>query len=216
MKFCNLLNHFDYIGDRMNEKELVRKAQSGDFDAFAKLVDANKERIYSLARKMTGNDQDAEDILQETLLRAIDKIDQFRGDASFGTWLYTITLNLARAQFAKKKQTDLQPLEDYLPGTFVNGGHHHEGSALFDWKDPHKLMESEQLRDIIDKSISELPYKYREAFVLRFVEELSVKEVARLIQQSEASTKSRIFRARLAMRDKLSKVFENEYGGKVS
>jgi len=94
----------------MTEKELVAKARGGDFQAFTELIDAHKNKIYALVRKLTGNTEDAEDIVQETFLRAIDKIDQFRGDASFGTWLYTIALNLTRAQYAKQKQADLQPM----------------------------------------------------------------------------------------------------------
>ena len=204
------MNRFGYINDRMNEKELVRQAQSGDFDAFAKLVDANKGRIFALARKMTGNDQDAEDILQETLLKAIDKIDQFRGEAAFGSWLYSIALNQARQHLGREKRADLMTIEEYLPAK--GKGDAHGNSGLFDWRDPHTLLENEELSEIIDEAIGDLPVKYREAFLLRYFEELSVKEVARIIKQSEAATKSRILRARLALRDKLSTVFEVRYG----
>ena len=172
--------------------------------------------MYYRPRRLTKNEQDAEDIMQDTLLRAIDKIDQFRGESSFGTWLYAIALNFTRGRFAQEGQTDLKPIEDYLPGVTDNGGFDHKGAALFDWDDPHKQLESEQLKEIIKEAVSELPYKYREAFSLRYVEELSVKEVARLTKQSEASAKSRILRARLAMRDRLAKTFEDEYGRKVS
>ncbi len=198
----------------MDERELIAKARAGDFDAFMALVNAHKGKVYAMVHRLAGNRQDTEDIMQETFLKAIDKIDQFRAEASFGTWLYTIALNLSRAQFAKKKQAELKPFEEYLPhGT---PGHSHETIDLFDWHDPHQILEAEQLRDLIDKAIGELPYKYREAFLLRYVEELSVKEIARLTGQSEASAKSRILRARLALRDELSDMFEDEYGSRVS
>ena len=157
------MNRFVCIDDRMNEKKLVRKAKSGDFDAFAELVDANKGRIFALARKMTGNDQDAEDILQETLLKAIDKIDQFRGEAAFGSWLYSIALNQARQHPGREKRADLKPIEEYLPtqGT----GHAHRNSELFEWRDPHALLENEELSEIIHEAVGELPVKYREAFL---------------------------------------------------
>jgi RNA polymerase sigma-70 factor (ECF subfamily) len=200
----------------MDEKELVRKAQAGDFKAFAELIEAHKAKIYGLAKRLSGNDQDAEDIVQDTLLKAIDKIDQFRSEASFGTWLYSIALNEARALFAKRKQGDLKPIEEYLPsghsGDHETGDHH----RLFDWKDPASVFESDQLRRTIDRHIAELPYKYREAFVLRYVEEMSVKEVARTINESEAATKSRILRARLALRDKLAEFFEDRHDQKLS
>ena len=200
----------------MSEKELIARAQAGDFDAFVELVDIHKTKVYGMIRKLAGNEQDAEDIMQETLLRAIDKIDQFRGESSFGTWLYTIALNIGRAQYAKSKQADLKPIEEYLPGGSSSANYNHADSDLFEWKDPHEVMESKQLKKIIDDAISELPYKYKEVFLLRYLEELPVKEVARLTRQSEASAKSRILRARLAVRDKLASVFEEEYGQKMS
>jgi len=199
----------------MSERELIAKAKAGDFEAFMELLDAHKGKVYGMVRRMTGNDQDAEDIMQDTVLRAIDKIDQFREESSFGTWLYTIALNLTRSQFARSKQADLKPIEEYLPGG-TSKASHHDGAELFDWRDPHEILEAEQLKTIIDGAVGELPFKYREVFLLRYVEELPVKEIARLTRQSEASAKSRILRARLALRDKLSRLFEDEYGSKVS
>lgn len=199
----------------MNEKQLVTDAQAGDFSAFMQLVDKHKSKIYALARELAGNSQDAEDIVQDTLLKAIDKIDQFRGDASFGTWLYSIALNQARSLYARDKRAELAPIEDYLPGS--GASHDHEdASRLFDWQDPHKQLETSELGELIDAALNELPYKYKEAFLLRYIEELPVKEIARLTKQSEAATKSRILRARLAMRDWLSKKFEVSYGQKMS
>jgi RNA polymerase sigma-70 factor (ECF subfamily) len=200
----------------MDEKELIQRAQSGDFEAFNALIEANKAKIYALAHKLAGSREDAEDIVQETFLKAIDNIDRFRGESSFGTWLYTIALNQARAQYAKAKQFDLKPVEDYLPAAHEhNHGQGHDQFKLFDWDDPHRILETSQLREIIDKEIAKLPYKYREAFVLRYVEELPVKEVARITRESEAATKSRILRARLALRDALSHIFEERYGRQV-
>lgn len=197
----------------MDEKQLVARAQSGDFSAFTELLDANKRKVYALVRRLAGNTEDAEDILQDTFLKAIDNIDRFRGDSAFGTWLYSIALNQARAHLANQKKAELKPLEDYLPG----GGHaeSHDSSGLFDWQDPHRVLETEELRGIIEQALTELPYMYREAFLLRYIEELPVKEVARIIGESEAATKSRILRARLALRDHLSKVFEGSYGKKL-
>ncbi|HUV29785.1 MAG TPA: sigma-70 family RNA polymerase sigma factor [Acidobacteriota bacterium] len=195
----------------MSERELVQRAQAGDFDAFSELLSRHKNRIYGLARRLAGNKQDAEDIVQETFLKAVDKIDQFRLESSFGTWLYSIALNESRALYASRKQVDLKPLQEYLPAGHSDGAGP-EDHQLFDWHDPHQELETAELRRVIDKAIGELPYKYREAFLLRYVEELSVKEVARLIGESEAATKSRILRARLALRDFLAEVFEGSYG----
>ncbi len=197
----------------MDEKTLVKKAQSGDFDAFAKLIDKHKARIYGLALKMTGNEQDAEDIVSDTLIKAIDNIEQFRGEAAFGSWLYSIALNEARRHLGHEKRRDLKPIEEYLP--HGGGEHSHDEADLFDWKDPHRLLEQDELREIIDNAIAELPVIYREAFLLRYYEELPVKEVAEILSESEAATKSRILRARVALRDMLSKTFEVQYGKKL-
>ena len=191
---------------------MIARAQAGDFDAFTTLVNANKNKIYALALKMTANAQDAEDIVQETFIKAIDNIEQFRGESSFGTWLYAIALNQARAHLTKQKQTDLKPIEEYLPTRSADDLHSLDSHNLFDWKDPHRLLEDEQLRAIIDAAIADLPVKYREAFLLRYIEELSIKEIAKIINESVASTKSRVLRARLALRDQISKALEDNYG----
>ncbi len=195
---------------------MVALARSGDFDAFARLIEANKQKMYGLVRRLAGNEQDAEDIMQESFLKAIDKIDQFRGEAAFGTWLSSIALNEARALYSKKRQSDLKPIEEYLPGSGSHGDDHQDSLRLFDWQYPHKMMESAELKSAVDEAIAELPYMYREAFLLRYIEELPVREVAELTNQSVASAKSRILRARLALRDRLSQVFEDRYGKKVS
>ncbi len=200
----------------MDEKQLVAKAQAGDFEAFAKLIEANKQKVYAFVRRLTANTEDAEDILQDSFLKAIDKIDQFRGEASFGTWLSSIALNEARVLYARKKQFDLKPIEDYLPGAGSHGDDQQDSIRLFDWQDPQSQLESDELRRTVNGAVDKLPYKYREVFVLRYIEELSVKEVARLTKQTVASTKSRILRAPLALRDMLSSTFEERYGKKVS
>jgi RNA polymerase sigma-70 factor (ECF subfamily) len=208
----------------MNERELVQQAQAGDFSAFSELVAAHKDKIYGLALRLSGTPEDAEDIVQETFLKAIDKIDQFRLESSFGTWLYAIALNQGRAVLAGRKRNDLRPIEEYLPGHHggelteedSSGAAGHAGSGLFEWKDPEKLFEAAELRETINRLISELPLQYKEAFLLRYDEELSVKEIAGIINESEAATKSRILRARLALREQLSEIFEDRYDRQVS
>lgn len=195
----------------MSEKELVQRAQSGDFEAFSELIELHKATIYALARRLAGNSEDADDIVQDTFLKAIDKIDQFQLKSSFGTWLYAIALNQARAMFTKRKQADLREIDDYID-TAKKGGHVSSTDGLHEWQNPHDLLEEEELRDVLDQAIAELPYMYREAFVLRYLEELPVKEVARTIGETEAATKSRILRARLALREKLAGVFEGNHG----
>ncbi len=196
----------------MDERQLVIQAKQGDFRAFTQLVDAHKAKIFALARRLAGNEQDAEDIVQESLLKAIDNIDTFRGEASFGTWLFSIALNEARGHLARQKRQELRSIEEYLPSQDSHNTDVTTGQRLSDWEDPHTKLESEELQRIIDQGLFDLPYIYREAFVLRYVEDLPVKEVADMIGQSEAATKSRILRARLALRDYLARQFEAKHG----
>jgi RNA polymerase sigma-70 factor (ECF subfamily) len=189
----------------MNEKELVKQAQAGDFEAFSELIGKYQSRVFNLARRMTGNVDDAEDILQETLLKAVDNIDKFRGESAFGTWLYSIALNAGRAFLNREKRAELKPIEEYLPTQ-----EHGDSGALFEWRDPHRVMEQKQLRKFIDEAIDDLRAEYSIPFILRYLEELPVKEIARLMHLSEAATKSRILRARLYLREKLASVMQIE------
>ena len=191
----------------MDERELIRLAQGGDYDAFSKLVQKYEKQLFAIAKRMTRNRQDAEDILQETFLKAIDKIDKFRGESSFGTWLYSIALNQGRAHLQKEKRSEIKSIDDLLP---VRGHESNGNTALSDWKDPHTLMESAQIRDYIENAIDELRAEYSIPFILRYHEEMSIKEIADIMKLSEAAVKSRILRARLFLRDKLDLILKIE------
>lgn len=196
----------------MDERELVRRAQSGDYDAFMDLVRGYEKQLWGIARRLTGNEHDAEDVLQETLLKAIDKIDQFRGDSSFGTWLYTIALNQGRAFLAKEKRADLRSLDEMLP-IADHQPDRMDGRQLSEWRDPHTVLETEELRHLLNQALDEMRAEYSVPFVLRYHEEMSIKEIADALGLTEAATKSRILRARLALREKLDKVLRIEVEG---
>lgn len=187
----------------MDEKGLVKRAKAGDFDAFNDLVKTHADRIYRLALKVTKNREDSEDVVQNTFLKAVDKIDQFRGDSSFGTWIYAIALNEIRSHISNESKMAMGPIEDYLPV-----GHEDGAKELFDWGDPHKYMENQQLQQFLDDSLEKMPDKYSIPFILRYTENLSVKEIGKILNLSIAATKSRILRARLALRQELADHFE--------
>ena len=196
----------------MNEKELVRKAQSGDFEAFSQLIEKYKNKIYNLALKFSKNRQDAEDVLQDTFLKAVDNIDKFRGDSAFGTWLYTIAVNIMRAQYSKDQKADLRPIEEYLPEGHGDNTIHIE---LFDWGNPQELMEQKELKQAIDNALAELPQKYSMPFILRYFEDMQVSEIANVMKLTVPAAKSRILRARLALREKLSELFREKIDERV-
>ncbi len=189
----------------MSEKQLVASAKSGDFAAFTQLVEKYQPRVFGLAKRMTRNEDDAQDILQETMLKAIDKLDQFRGDSSFGTWLYSIALNEGRAFLRREQRAELQTLEEFMPTAGAGAPRN-----LQEWRNPHSDLEQQQIREALDEAIDELRAEYSIPFVLRYLEELPVKEVAKVMQLSEAATKSRILRARLFLREKLEPLMSTE------
>jgi RNA polymerase sigma-70 factor, ECF subfamily len=190
----------------MDEKYLIKRAQAGDFAAFQSLVEPHQKRLLVLAKRMTGNEQDAEDIVQDTLLKAIDNLERFRGESSFGTWLYSIALNAGRHHLVHQKHQAMTPIEDLLDGTI----HHHDSHHLREWRDPHSIMEAGEIRRFISEAVDEMPADYSIPFILRYEDELSIKEIAGILKLSEAATKSRVLRARLYLREKLDSVLKIE------
>jgi RNA polymerase sigma-70 factor (ECF subfamily) len=189
---------------KTSEKELVAKAQSGDFAAFTRLIEAYRPRIFGLALKLAKNREDAEDIFQETFLKAIDNIKKFRAESTFGTWLYAIAVNVVRAKYSDENKQELLPIEDYLPSSHGRGHPDTDLPELLDWNDPLSKLTDDEVRNMIDAAIHELPLKYRTPFLLRYTQDMSLQEVADTLHLSLAAAKSRILRARLALRDKLN------------
>ncbi len=196
----------------MNEKQLIIEAQSGNFDAFNQLIDGHKDKIYRLAIKLSGNKEDAEDIMQDTFLKAIDNIDKFRMESSFGTWLYTIALNSFRANLGKQKRMDLKTIDEYLPS---QNDHSDQKPGLLDWSNPGIKYEQKEIREHVDRALSKMHHKYSLPFSLRYIEDLPVNEVASIMKLSVPATKSRILRARLALRESLSELFKEHIGEKM-
>ncbi len=201
-----IFESFLVYSDRMDENQLVERAQSGDFAAFQELVLPHEKRLFSLAKRMTRNEQDAEDIVQDTLLKAIDKLETFRTESSFGTWLYSIALNAGRQYLVHRKRRATTPAEELLD----NSSHHEDHHRLREWRDPHLVLEANEIRKFISEAVDELPAEYSVPFLLRYEEELSIKEIAGLLELSEAATKSRVLRARLFLREKLDSILRIE------
>ena len=185
----------------MTEQELVSRAQQGDQDAFAQLVEANQNRIYSLTLRMTGHPEDAADLAQESLLRAWRTLPSFQGDSSFSTWLYRLASNLCidfhRQEKRKKANLTVMSLDDDedSPATEVPDNRH----------TPEHELERKELRHAVGQALLQLSDEHRKILVLREVEGLSYTEIADLLSLEEGTVKSRIARARLALRNILKK-----------
>lgn len=177
--------------------------RKGDRAEFVRLVDTYSSPIYRLGLKMLGNEQDAEDILQNTFLNALTHLADFEGRSSLSTWLYRIAANEALMLIRKRKPNinieDMQP-EDAddvpLPETFV------DWSVL-----PEKELLSGESKNAIENAVKKLPESLRMVFILRDVEDLSIKETAEILNLTEVNVKTRLLRARMALREQLSSYY---------
>lgn len=189
------------------DHELVKAAQNGDQTAFGELVTRYENRVYRLARKMMRDEQDAEDVLQETFISAYRHLDSFRGDSEFSTWIYRIATNASLMKLrASKPQVSLDEMVsgdggDYLPRVVV------------DWSlTPDEAVLNSEVRAQMDAALAELPEGLRAVFVLRDIEGLSVEETSRVLEISIPNVKTRLHRARLALREALSFYFAEKQG----
>jgi len=187
------------------DAELVRRAQGGELAAFEALVERYEERVYSLALRMMRHEQDAEDVTQQAFLSALGGLKSFRGDASFSTWLLRIATHAALKVIRKRKGLDTVSLEEATEPTEDYEGIPHP-EYIADWRQsPDQLVPQNEIRRLLDEALARLDEKYRLVFLLRDVEGLSVKETAEALGLSEANTKVRLLRARLQLREELTR-----------
>jgi RNA polymerase sigma-70 factor (ECF subfamily) len=163
-------------------------------------------RIYNLALRMLGNEADAEDVTQDVLLQLIRKLNTFRGESAFPTWLHRITVNAALAYRRKRASHEQHhvhdPLDDLLDGS------RHAAPVRNWWIEPDKAAVDRETHRLIDKAIASLPEIYRDVYVLADVEGLANSEIADMLGLSVSAVKSRLHRARLLMRNALAPHFE--------
>jgi RNA polymerase sigma-70 factor (ECF subfamily) len=163
-------------------------------------------RVYSMARRMLGNDADAEDVTQDVLLRVLNKGNTFRGDSSFPTWLHRVTVNAALAH--RRQRARRQEHEQHDPfGLFAEGGGHAQPVRPWSVTPDHILEDRERAR-LIEEAIARLPEVYRDVYVLADVEGLPNGEIADMLGLSLSAVKSRLHRGRMLMRHALAPHFE--------
>jgi RNA polymerase sigma-70 factor (ECF subfamily) len=163
-------------------------------------------RVYNLARRMLGNDADAEDVAQDVLLQVVRKLDTFRGDADFPTWLHRVTVNMALAHRARRARREEHEVHDPLEH-FEEDGHH--AVPVRPWgPGPERLALDHESHRLIEDAIAALPEIYRDVYVLADVEGMANQEIADLLGVSVAAVKSRLHRGRLLMRQALAPHFE--------
>jgi len=192
------------------DAELVRRAQAGDLAAFEELVSRYEQRVYTQARRITGQEQDAEDVTQQAFLSALEHLADFRGEASFATWLTRIATHAALKIIRKRQGLPTMSLEAATEEQETYGSIPHP-EYITDWREgPAELATHSETQQLIDTALAQLDEKHRLVFLLRDVEGLSVKETAEALQLSETNVKVRLLRARLQLREQLTRAFGDE------
>ena len=178
---------------------LVNQAKKGDQAAFTELVVLYSERIYNLGLRILKNPDDAADMLQETFIAVYEKIDSFDGRSNFFTWLYRIATNFALMKLRKGKRTIYtdQDMEDQFDDP--------EKMQIHEWQDlPLQDMLNNEFRKHLDNAIDQLPEIYRSVFVIRDLENMSIKETSHILGITESNVKIRLKRARVYLREELA------------
>jgi RNA polymerase sigma-70 factor (ECF subfamily) len=190
----------------VDERTLVNRAREGDTTAFNELVRRYERKIYRLGANITQNAEDAEDVLQETFVKAFEHLGDFQGNSKFYTWLVRIAVNEALMKLRKRKSDRTVPLDEP-----VDTGEETVVREIAVWdQDPETKYSQEELSRILQEAIDSLRPAFRTVFVLRDIEELSTEETAQALNISVPAVKSRLLRARLQLREKLTRFFKRK------
>ena len=184
----------------------VAQARDGDSSAFTELVNRYERKIFRLARHITQNEDDAQEILQDTFLKAFEHLPEFHGNSRFYTWLVRIAVNESLMKLRKRKSGKLVSFDES-----IDTGEETIAREIAVWDDnPEQRYSQSELRQILEDAIDSLPPIFRSVFVLRDVDELSTEETASALNISIPAVKSRLLRARLQLRDKLTRFFKRK------
>ena len=194
------------------EERLIQRIRDGEHELFYELIRPYERRVYAAAFAILRNQADAEDAAQEAVLKAFKNLRQFRAEAKFSTWLIQITINEARMHRRKQQAGRVEPIdnpkqedEPYTPRDFA------------DWREiPSEVLERKEVREKLAEAVASLGQIYREVFVLRDMEQLSIEETAKALGISTASVKTRLLRARLMLRDLLAPGLGGPWSSRLS
>jgi len=183
-----------------SEAEIIAAILAGETQLYHELIHPHERRVYMMALSYMKNETDAEDIAQEAFIKAFRNLSMFRGDAKFGTWLISITLNEARNRLRRQSVVHMQSLDEPPDenGTI-------SPALLRDWREiPSEVVERDEVRTLINRAVESLPEIYRQVFLLRDVEELDVNETAQTLSISTSNVKVRLHRARMMLQKELA------------
>jgi RNA polymerase sigma-70 factor, ECF subfamily len=195
------------MSDPSTDAELVRRAKAGELEAFEQLTVRYERRVFTLALRIVRQEQDAEDVTQQTFLDALEHLAGFREEASFATWLLRIATYAALKVLRKRKGLDTVSLEEATESAESLDGIAHP-EFIADWRQsPEQLVHLNETRRLVEEALERLDEKHRLVFLLRDVEGLSIREAAEALGLSEANVKVRLLRARLQLREDLTRVY---------
>lgn len=179
-----------------NEKDLVERAKSGDIEAFEQLVISCQKKVFNIAYRMIGNYEDANELAQEVFLKAFRSIKKFKGDSLFSTWIYKVTANVCLDEIRKRKKKVVISLDREIE---FNDG---EVKRQIPDNAPTPDMEAEtnELKSAVNESIAQLPDDYKSMIILRDIQGFSYDEISKIVNCPEGTVKSRINRARQALK----------------
>ncbi len=184
----------------------MARVREGDPAAFNDLVNKYERKIFRLAKNITNNEEDAEDVLQETFLKAYSHISGFQGNSKFYTWLVRIAVNEALMKLRKRRSDRTVSLDEG-----VDTGEDLVVREIAVWDDdPEQRYSQAEIRAILEEAVTSLKPAFRAVFVLRDIEELSTEETAAMLDLSIPAVKSRLLRARLQLREKLTRFFKRK------
>jgi RNA polymerase sigma-70 factor (ECF subfamily) len=192
--------------DEPAEIDLLRQAKSGDFAAFQLLVTQLQPRVFGLAFRILQQTQDAEDVTQQTFLTLIEHIADFREESAVATWVLKIATNHALKILRKKRTVTMLSMTDMAPDDSYSDIPHPEFIAPWS-QTADEIVQQAEVQAELEKALLELNEKYRLVFILRDIENLSVRETAQALDLTESTVKVRLLRARLALRERLTKKF---------
>jgi RNA polymerase sigma-70 factor, ECF subfamily len=191
------------------DRPLVQQAQAGDFSALEALMAKYERQVFRVARRIVRQHQDAEEVVQQTFLSVLEHLGDFRQEAQFRTWLLRIATNQALALLRKQAVRATVSLDDDASDNGYEGLPHPQYIAV--WREtPEEIAGRQEIRQHIDDALDTLDEKYRVVFVLRDIEELSTRETADILGLTESAVKVRLLRARLMLRERLTRLFGDE------
>ena len=189
-----------------DESALVARAKAGDTEAFSELVRHYDRRVFRMAKQITQNDDDAEDVLQEAFLKAYTHLDDFQGNSKFYTWIVRIAVNEALMKLRKRRSDRTVPLDEP-----IDTGEDEVVREVAVWdENPEESYSRDELAEILDEAVETLKPAYRTVIILRDIEELSIEETAEALDLSISAVKSRLLRARLQLRERLTRLFKRK------